>query len=100
MGNKDHNLPDRLVLGNQKSSCEARPPAVMGAKGKINTNLNIRWTPRRKVIAATILGVPFLLSTVAAFKSGNALVGLILVGLAIFFGLIFLALRYIENNEF
>ena len=52
------------------------------------------------VIAATLLNVPFLLATVMTFKSGNALVGLILVGIAIFVGLFYLALRYIEENEF
>ncbi|MEL6579949.1 MAG: hypothetical protein AAFQ14_09355 [Cyanobacteria bacterium J06621_12] len=100
MGNKNHNLPNRLVQGGQKRSVDAKPPATVGAKGKIDTSINIRWTPRKKVIAATVLGVPFLLSTVSAFKSGNALVGIILVGLAVFFGLMYLALRYIENNEF
>lgn len=101
MGNNKHNLPDRLVRGGSKQSQEAKvPSAVGGGGGQIGKDFNIRWTPSKLVIAATLLGVPFLLATVVAFKSGSILVGVILVGVAIFVGLIYLALRYIENNEF
>jgi len=100
MGNKNYKLPNRLVRGGQKRSVEAKAPAPGGRGGRIGTTNNIRWTPRKKIIAATVLGVPVLLATFASFKAGNALVGLILVGMTVFVGLIYLALRYIENNEF
>ncbi len=97
---KKYKLPKRLVTGATKKSQEAVVPKLSGGGGQIGTNLNIRWTPRRLVIAATLLGVPFLLTTVIAFKSGKILIGVILVGIAVFVGLMYLALRYIEANEF
>jgi hypothetical protein len=100
MDNKKYNLPKRLVTGGTKRSQEAVVPNFTGGSGQIGSNMNIRWTPSRLVIAATLLGVPFLLTTVIAFKSGKILIGVILVGIAIFVGLMYLALRYIEANEF
>ena len=100
MANKNPKLPDRLVRGGQKKSQEARVPVATGGKGSIGTNINIRWTRRKATIAATILGIPFLLATVLSFKAGNALIGIILIALAVFVGLMYWALRYIEENEF
>jgi hypothetical protein len=102
MGKKKqkYKLPDRLVTGGSKSSHEAKVPGLTGASGAIGTNINIRWTPRKRVIAATVLGVPFLLVTAIAFKSGHIFIGVILVGVAFFVGLMYLALRYIEANDF
>jgi hypothetical protein len=100
MDNKKYKLPQRLVTGGTKKSQEAVAPTFVAGSGQIGSNLNIRWTPSRLVIAATLLGVPFLLTTVMAFKSGKILIGVILVGMAVFVGLMYLALRYIEANEF
>jgi hypothetical protein len=100
MSNKKYKLPSRLVTGGSKRSHEAKPPSIFGGSGAIGTNINIRWTPRKRVIAATVLGVPFLLVTAIAFKSGYIFIGAILVGIAVFVGLIYLALRYIEANDF
>jgi len=100
MGNKNHNLPGRLVKGGVKRSQEAKVPGATGRGGRIQTDLNINWTRKRAFLAGAILGVPFLLATVVAFKSGNILVGCILTFIAVFVGLLYLALRYIENNEF
>lgn len=100
MGNQKHNVPKKLVQGKVGKSQEAKVPKAMGGAGHVQTNINIRWTRNRAVIAAALLGVPFLLATVAAFKSGNIMVGCILVLIAAFVGLIYLALRYIENNDF
>jgi hypothetical protein len=100
MEKKKHKLPDRLVTGGSKKSHGAKVPELIGSGGAIGTNMNIRWTPRKRVIAATVLGVPFLLVTTMAFKSGYILMGAILVGVAVFVGLMYLALRYIEANEF
>lgn len=100
MGNKPNNLPDRLVKGGVKRSQEAKVPIASGGEGSVRTNINIRWTRNKAIVAAIVLGVPFLLATVMAFKSGNLVVGCILVVIAIFFAFIYFALRYIENNEF
>lgn len=100
MEKKKYKLPDRLVTGGSKKSHEAKVPALIGSGGTIGTNFRIRWTPRKRVIAAMVLGVPFLLVTTMAFKSGHIFMGVIFVGIAIFVGLMYLALRYIEANEF
>jgi len=100
MKKKKHKLPDRLITGGTKASQQAKAPATFGSGGTIGSNFNIRWTPRKKVIAAAVLGIPFLLATTMAFKSGYILMGVILVGIAGFVGLMYLALRYIEANEF
>ena len=100
MANKNHKLPDKLVQGGEKRSHEARVPTAASARGNIGSNMNIRWTPRKKTIAAAVLGIPFLLSTFIAFKSGYILAGILLIGLGLFVGLMYLALRYIDNNEF
>ncbi|MEN9518758.1 MAG: hypothetical protein RLZZ381_1346 [Cyanobacteriota bacterium] len=100
MDYKKYNLPERLVTGATKKSQEAQVPSAIGGDGQIGSNLNIRWTPRKRVIASTILGVPFLLTTAIAFKSGYTLMGVILVGIAVFVGLMYLTLRYIDANEF
>ena len=99
MNNNKNNLPDRLVRGGVKRSQEAKVPVASGGEGSVRTNVNIRWTRNKAVIAATVLGVPFLLATVMAFKSGNLVIGFVLVVIALFFAFIYLALRYIENNE-
>ncbi|MFM2310923.1 MAG: hypothetical protein RLZZ04_199 [Cyanobacteriota bacterium] len=100
MGKKKHKLPDRLITGGSKKSHEAKVPELIPGSGAIGTNFHIRWTPRKRVIAATVLGVPFLLVTTMVFKSGHIFIGVILVGIAVFVGLMYLALRYIEANEF
>jgi CHASE2 domain-containing sensor protein len=100
MGKKKHKLPDRLIRGGSKRSHGVTLPWEGGSSGAIGSNMNIRWTPRKRVIAATVLGVPFLLVTAIAFKSGHFFIGVILVGVAFFVGLMYLALRYIEANDF
>ncbi|MEL6927490.1 MAG: hypothetical protein AAFO95_02505 [Cyanobacteria bacterium J06600_6] len=100
MAKQQNNIPKKLKQGKTTHSQEAKVPAASIGRGGIQTNVNIRWTRNRAFVAGAILGVPFLLATVVTFKSGNILIGCVLVGLAIFVGLIYLALRYIENNEF
>jgi hypothetical protein len=94
-----HNLPKRLVRG-KTGQQEAKAP-IIGGGGRIDTSLkDINWTPAKLGIVSTVLLAPFTFAIVVAFHSGNALVGLILVGLGVFVGLLYLALRYIDNNEF
>ena len=100
MVKKQNNIPKKLTQGKTGRSQEAKVPVAMGGGGHVKTDINIRWTRNKAVLAGLLLGVPFLLSTVVAFKAGNILIGCVLVGLAIFVGLIYLALQYIENNEF
>jgi len=100
MGNNKNNLPDRLVKGGSNRSSEAKVPVTGKGSGRVLTNLNVRWTPRKATIATTLLGLPFLFATVLIFKSGNILIGCVFVGLALFVGLIYVALRYIEKSDF
>lgn len=93
------NLPDRLVRGKARQQ-EAKVP-IVGGRGRIDTNFkDIRWTPAKLGIVSTVLLAPFTFAIVVSFQVGNTLVGLILLGLGIFVGLMYLALRYIDNNDF
>ena len=93
-----HNLPKRLVRG-KTGQQEAKAP-IIGGQGRIDASFqNIHWTRAKVGIVSTVLLAPFTFAIVVSFQSGNALIGLILVGLGVFVGLIYLALRYIDNNE-
>ena len=71
MKDKKHKIPQKLVMGGHRTtSQEAKVPTGTSPKGRIGSNMNIRWTPRKKTIAAAVLGIPFLLSTFIALKSG------------------------------
>ena len=100
MKGKGHNLPNRLVRGGIKRSQEAQVPTV-GGKGKIATNWKeIHWTPAKLSIASIIILAPISFAIVLSFKAGNIFIGLVLIGLIVFMGLIYLALRYIDRDEF
>lgn len=76
-------------------------PIFGGAGGQINTKLkDIKWTPKKLAMAFAILGIPFLIVVLLIFKSGNIMIGMVFIGLAAFIGLMYLALRFIDNNEF
>ena len=95
-----HNLPDRLVKG-KSGQAGFEAPTFGGQGGRIQTNLkNIHWTPAKLGIVSTALLAPFTFVIVVSFQAGNSLVGIILIFVAILVGLMYLALRYIENNEF
>lgn len=94
-----YNLPKRLVRG-KTGQQEAKVP-IIGGQGRIDTSLqDINWTRTKLGIVSTVLLAPFTFAIVVSFQSGNALIGLILIGLGVFVGLIYLALRYIDNNDF
>ena len=101
MTEKKHHVPKKLVQGKTGKSIGAEPPRLAGRGGNINTSLrDIHWTPAKLSIVSTALLAPFTFVIIVAFNAGNTLVGTILIGLAVFVGLMYLALRYIENNEF
>ena len=78
-----------------------RAPMLGGGGGQIDTKLrDIKWTPKKLAIAFAVLGIPFLIVILLIFKSGATMFGLVFVGLAVFMGLMYLALRFIDNNEF
>ncbi len=97
---KENNLPDRLVKGKSNQS-EIQAPKISGAGGSINTSLSeINWTPAKIRIVLTVLLAPVITAIIVSFNSGNILIGFVLIGLIVFVGTIYLALRYIEQNEF
>ena len=97
---KEHNLPDRIVKGKSNPS-EVQAPKTSGAGGRINTSLSeINWTPAKVRIVLTVLLAPVVTAIIVSFNAGNILIGFVLIGLIIFVGAIYLALRYIEKNEF
>lgn len=97
---KKYNLPNRLVKGKSGQS-PAKVPDISGNGGRIEVNLkDINWTPSKLGIVSTVLLAPFTLAIVLSFQAGKGLIGVILLGIGLFVGLMYLALRYIENNEF
>lgn len=97
---KEHNLPEKIVRGKSGQS-EARAPKTSQAGGRIDTSLkDINWTPAKLRIVMTVLIAPVVTVTIVSFNAGNIFISLVLIGLIIFVGLLYLALRYIDRNEF
>ncbi len=95
---KKNNLPKKLVAGKSERQ-ETKVPTV-GGRGRIDVKLkDIHWTPTKLSIASTVLLAPLTLAIVLSFQAGNSLVAIILIGLGLFVGLMYLALRFIENND-
>ena len=100
MKHKRSNIPRKLKMG-KVNKPQDRAPLLGGGGGKIDTQWqDIKWTPKKLAIAFAVLGIPFLVVMVLIFKSGSSFIGLVFVGMAIFMGLMYLALRFIDNNEF
>lgn len=97
MPDKKPQLPKKLTLGGVRGSQEAKVPPPAG-KGRIETSWkDINWTPTKLVIVTGVLGIPYLVAIVVCFTVGNNLIAGTLIGLAILVGLMFLALRFIEQ---
>ena len=98
---KDYNLPARLVKGKSGQQEVKVPAAAPGGGGRVDTNWkDIHWTPAKLGIVSTVLLAPLTFAIVVSFQAGNSLIGIVLIGLGLFVGLMYLALRFIENNEF
>ena len=97
MADKKPQLPKKLNLGGSRQSRQAKEPTI-GGGGRIETNWkDINWTPTKLVIVIAVLGIPYLIAIIISFMVGNNLIAGTLVCLAIFVGLMFLALRFIEQ---
>ena len=98
---KEDNLPDRLVRGKSKQPQQIKVPKSGGTGGSINTSLSdINWTPAKLRIVMTVLLAPIVTAIIVSFNAGNLLISLVLIGLIVFVGVLYLALRYIDQNEF
>ena len=66
--------------------------------GGINTNLqDINWTPKKLILTIALLGIPYGGIVLACFIAGINIIAYVLIGLAIFVGLLFLILRLIDR---
>ena len=100
MPNERNHLPRKLVQGKINKSQEARVPTI-GGQGQIGTNWkDINWTPTKLAIVLTALIVPFAIGVISAVRAGNIVVTVLFIGLAIFVGLMYLLLRYLDENDF
>ncbi|MGL5795822.1 MAG: hypothetical protein ACRC06_15770 [Waterburya sp.] len=100
MSKKKPNLPKRLIQG-KAGRAEAKVPSAAGAEGSIGTNWkDINWTPKKLSLAIAFLSIPYLIAVIGTFRSGNILIAMVLVGLGLFVGLLYLALRMIEKGDF
>lgn len=95
-----HDLPKKLRQGKSgKQGFQA--PTLGGHGGSVKTDLqDIHWTPAKLGIVGTILLAPFTFAIIVSFQAGNSLVGAVLIVIGLLVGLLYLALRFIENNEF
>ncbi|MDJ0567679.1 MAG: hypothetical protein QNJ53_01415 [Pleurocapsa sp. MO_192.B19] len=97
MPDKKPQIPKKLIQGKTARSQEAKIIAG-GGGGRIDTNLkDINWTPTKLAIVIAVLGIPYLIAIIVSFMVGNNLIAGTLICLAIFVGLMFFALRFIER---
>ncbi|MGL5943970.1 MAG: hypothetical protein ACRC2S_27100 [Waterburya sp.] len=100
MSKKKPNLPKQLIQG-KAGRAEAKVPSASGGDGGIDTNWkDINWTPKKLSLAIAFLSIPYLIAVIGTFRSGNILIAMVLVGLGLFVGLLYLALRMIEKGDF
>ena len=73
-------------------------------KGRINQEniytKYIKWTPLKVIIFAICIGIPYLVAVIATVLAGMGVVAAILIGLAIFSGLIAVLVRWLEKADF
>lgn len=100
MSKKKPNLPKQLIQG-RAAKAEAKVPSAAGGGGNIGTNWkDINWTPKKLSLAIAFLSIPYLIVIIATFRSGHILIPILLIGLGLFVGLLYLALRMIEKGDF
>ena len=108
MPDKNHNnLPNKIIQGKTNSSQEAKAPGAPGSLGggnRIDAQnakwADIKWTPKKLGLVVAFLSIPYLLTIIGIFKSGNTLVAGILIFLAVLIGSFYLLLRWIESADF
>ena len=97
---KPEKLPKKLIQGKTSGSQGANFDPKYGS-GKIQTNWeDIKWTPTKRIVTIAVLVVPYLIAIVACLASGINLIAYILIGLAVMIGLLFWALRLIDQGDF
>ena len=93
--------PNKKVVKGKSSPVDRNLPVHGGSGGRVNTNWqHINWTPKKLTLAIALLGIPYVGATLACFIAGINFIAYLLIGLAIFVGLIVLALRLIDQTDF
>ncbi len=100
MAKKDIKPPQKITLGSS-GQVKTDVPAMKGGQEKIHTNFpEIKWTKKKKTIAAIGLGFPYGFALVACFGTGAYIGGYMLLGLLAVIGMVLLALHLIDRSEF
>ena len=60
----------------------------------------IEWTPLKVIIFTICIGAPYLVAVIATVLAGMEVVAAILIGLAVFSGLIAVLVRWLEKASF
>ena len=60
----------------------------------------IEWTPLKVIVFAICIGIPYLVAVIATVLAGMGVVAAILIGLAVFSGLIAVLVRWLEKASF
>jgi hypothetical protein len=99
MPKKKPKLPTQIIQG-KAARAEAKI-STGGKYGNIQTNWkDINWTPKKLSLAIAFLSIPYLTAMIATFRSGHILIFILLIGMGVFVGLLYLALRMIEKEDF
>ena len=61
---------------------------------------DFKWTPSKGIFYAVCIGTPYLVAVIATVLAGMEVVAAILIGLAVFSGLIAVLLRWLEKASF
>jgi Flp pilus assembly protein TadB len=70
----------------------------IGGRGGIQTNWkDIRWTSKKLIAVTSLLTLPYLATVVATFVAGMTVISLIMSGVAVFVGIIFVLVRWLEK---
>ncbi len=93
--------PDKKIVKGKSRPGDRKFPAHGGKGGEIYTNLpDINWTPKKLILAIALLSIPYVGAVLACFIAGISFIAYLLIGLGIFVGLIVLALRFIDQQDF
>ncbi|MGF1541903.1 MAG: hypothetical protein ACFCU5_15885 [Pleurocapsa sp.] len=92
----DHNK--KIVKGKSSPVRQDFHQYTLKGGGAINTNIqDINWTPKKLILTITLLGIPYGGIVLACFIAGINIIAYMLIGLAIFVGILFLIVRSLEQ---
>ena len=103
-------MPNRAPFPKPSRRAKLPVPSVKNplpkpsGKGRINhENIYtkyIEWTPLKVIIFTICIGAPYLVAVIATVLAGMKVVAAILIGLAVFSGLIAVLVRWLEKASF